>query len=348
MKYSHFLKIKPHKHFAVLIAPLFMAFSGTTIAAKCNIESSPLPTSGNITQSGTYTGSIRFQDDNLGFKTTRTFRIYFPEAYVNRANSNNTFPVLIGLHGGKIDNGCNFQDYSEFDSISHDMGNRGFIAIYPDARMTHRNNRNWGDGRSNDDKNHPNRFKTDDVGAIGEIIATLAEKYFINENQIYASGMSNGGVMAAELACNANFKYKIKGIGMVSSLMHPLQSDCSNRNVKTAIIFGEKDGIFNKGAAGKWSCGWKCDSETIGLASTTALWTNNNRCNPPLSVCVDRRGKKCRSARNERFTVSANTQCANPVAVYTIPNGRHRWHTQLDTSQEIIDVFFNSGQLLNR
>ena len=46
----------------------------------------------------------------------------------------------------------------------------------------------------------------DDVDFIDTIIELVSQKYNLNQNRIYSTGMSNGGFMSYHLACNLSSK----------------------------------------------------------------------------------------------------------------------------------------------
>lgn len=61
----------------------------------------------------------------------------------------------------------------------------------------------------------------DDLGFVTALIDELAAKYNINTNRIYAAGMSLGGFMSVELACNHSDVFA--AIATVSAVMTPTQ-----------------------------------------------------------------------------------------------------------------------------
>lgn len=115
----------------------------------------------------------------------RTFRIYVPES----ASPNVSVPLIIGLHGG-LGSGEQFAANTRFDGAAE---RGGFIAVYPDGI-----GRTWNAGRC---CGVAARTDVDDVGFISALIDELAARYEIDLARVYATGHSNGAMMALRLAC---------------------------------------------------------------------------------------------------------------------------------------------------
>lgn len=113
----------------------------------------------------------------------REYNVYVPSTL----DPNQPAPVVIALHGGQSSN-IALQQRSGFDEIAE---KEGFIVVYPNALQ-----KNWNDGR-------PEGFnpatEVDDVAFISNMITQLGEDYFIDPNQVFAMGISNGGGMAHRL-----------------------------------------------------------------------------------------------------------------------------------------------------
>ena len=73
-----------------------------------------------------------------------------------------------------------------------------FLVAYPDGL-----NRAWnvnGGGCCG----RPAREGVDDVGFIGAAVADIVKNVSIDSSRVYATGMSNGGIMSYTLACNTS------------------------------------------------------------------------------------------------------------------------------------------------
>ena len=115
-----------------------------------------------------------------------------------RAPEKSQLPVLFNFHGGG-GHGANEQGYSSMDGLAD---REAFIAVYPngtgrfDKRLL-----TWNAGTC---CAYSVIHNVDDVGFIRALIAELSLKLPIDRRRIYATGLSNGGMMAHRLAAQAS------------------------------------------------------------------------------------------------------------------------------------------------
>src|SRR4030042_1455717 len=105
-------------------------------------------------------------------------------------------PLVIVLHGG----GGTAQSTAGMTGMNVKADSSGVIAVYPN-----------GNGRVSDEKlltwnagnccGYALDNNIDDVGFIRELIDKLEKKLAIDKARIYATGISNGGMMSYRLAC---------------------------------------------------------------------------------------------------------------------------------------------------
>jgi len=107
-------------------------------------------------------------------------------------------PVVLNFHGGG-GYGANQREYSRLDVLAE---SENFIAVYPNGtgRLSGRL-LTWNAGTC---CAYSAVNKVDDVGFVRALIDRLAEKFPIDRRRIYATGMSNGGMMAHRLAAEAS------------------------------------------------------------------------------------------------------------------------------------------------
>ena len=96
------------------------------------------------------------------------------------------FPVVFAFHGGGGD-GRSMDGIIHLNPVAE---KEGFLVVYPEGV-----DQNWNDGR-------PERnADIDDVGFFDAVLADLSKHYPIDRSRVYATGMSNGGLMSFRLAC---------------------------------------------------------------------------------------------------------------------------------------------------
>ncbi len=116
---------------------------------------------------------------------TRTFHLYRPAGLTSAA------PLVVMLHGG-FGGGTQAEKSYRWDAQA-DTGR--FIIAYPDGL-----GRAWNAGGGC--CGVPGRSNVDDVGFITQMIRVIEQQAPVARARIYATGISNGGIMAYRLACD--------------------------------------------------------------------------------------------------------------------------------------------------
>jgi len=123
----------------------------------------------------------------------RTYHIHLPQA----AQSGRTLPLVLVFHGGG-GTGMGAARLYGFNQLAEAQG---FAVIYPEGR-----DRRWNDGRGATDGQWLNTVLVDDVGFVSALIDHLADTLPIDPRRVYATGMSNGGILSHRLACELSGK----------------------------------------------------------------------------------------------------------------------------------------------
>lgn len=146
-------------------------------------------TEGTIMRPGDYRYTI--QHDGL----TRQYAVHVPAGYTPATS----MPLLVALHGGG--------GSMEFQADDHRYGlitkseQEGFIAVFPNGYSKLRSGKlaTWNAGKCCGGARDNN---VDDVGFIRQVVANVTQQVNIDRKRIYATGMSNGAMMAYRLACD--------------------------------------------------------------------------------------------------------------------------------------------------
>lgn len=122
----------------------------------------------------------------------RTYRLYVP-AVVDPAGP----ALVVALHGG----GGNADQLERTIRLNRIAETEGFLVVYPDGSgrwdeilLT------WNAGNC---CGYALDQRVDDVAVLRALVEELAASYSIDRKRVYATGMSNGGMMAYRLACEA-------------------------------------------------------------------------------------------------------------------------------------------------
>jgi polyhydroxybutyrate depolymerase len=209
----------------------------------------------------------------------RTFLVYRPTTLPAAQPA----PLVVMIHGGGGTAAAAERSYG-WDAEA-DSGH--FVVAYPDGI-----NRGWSVGGG---CCHFTGSPTtdDDVAFIAQLVATLSRELPINPAQVYATGISEGGMMTYRLACQTTI---FAAIGPDSAT---LLGDCRSPAPTSVIhIHGTADSrIPYDGSAG--SGVHRIHGPAIPALNTT--WRTTDHCGPPLitgsgtvttstAACADSRG----------------------------------------------------------
>jgi polyhydroxybutyrate depolymerase len=125
---------------------------------------------------------------------SRSFSLHLPPRYAERG----PLPVLIAFHGGG-GNGSGFQRNAKLDARADELG---YAVVYPDG--SGRFGRRFLTWNAGDCCGYAMEHEIDDVGFTLAILADLARDLRLDPTRVYATGHSNGAMMAYRLAADAS------------------------------------------------------------------------------------------------------------------------------------------------
>jgi poly(3-hydroxybutyrate) depolymerase len=158
---------------------------------------------------------------------TRTFIVHAPTGLSNPS-------LVISMHGAS-GTGSQQQSMSGFDKIAD---REKFVVVYPDGIS-----------------NRWDITGTKDVNFILAIIDTMAARYQIDRNRVYATGFSMGGMLSYKLACTV--ADKIAAIGPASGYMMGGGGGCSpSRPMPIMHIHGSADDVVDFSGLASYITGW--------------------------------------------------------------------------------------------
>ncbi len=129
----------------------------------------------------------------------RHFITYIPSIY----QPSEPIPLVFNLHG-RSSTAWQQMWYGDFRDIA-DTAN--FILVHPQGLLDNTGVTHWNLGQST----------VDDIGFLNLLYSYIVSNYNINLDQVYSTGMSNGGYMSYYLACNMSDK--IAAIASVTGAM---------------------------------------------------------------------------------------------------------------------------------
>jgi polyhydroxybutyrate depolymerase len=254
----------------------------------------------------------------------RKYRLHLPPAFT----SQESLPLVFNYHGF-TSNGTQQELMSDMNAVSDTAR---FLVCYPEG-INASWNVGWVFGST-----------ADDVGFTAALIDELYGKYNIDQNRVFACGMSNGGFMSYRLACE--LPSRIAAIASVTGSMVPqaLTSCKPGRPVPVMEIHGTADNIVNYNGS---------PLIAAPIPDVLRLWQKNNGCDETPEKAEIPDVNPGDGTTTERW-VYQNCESNGQLVHYRVRNGGHTWPgseipgmvTSLDFhASTVIWQFFNSQSL---
>ncbi|MEJ7585317.1 MAG: PHB depolymerase family esterase [Acidimicrobiales bacterium] len=152
----------------------------------------------------------------------RTYRLEIPTAY----DPDEPTPLIFNFHGL----GSNAVAQSVYSSLPKLAQGMGIIVVSPDA-LSGRWRMQAADGAP-----------APDIVLVRELLADINARYCVDQDRIFAAGMSLGGLMSAEVACGIPDTFA--AIGMVTLELKPARCE----PVPALVFHGTADNTVRYGA----------------------------------------------------------------------------------------------------
>lgn len=193
---------------------------------------------------------------------TRTFHIYRPAGLSGPA------PLVVMLHGGYGD-GAQAERAYGWDAQA-DAGH--FLVVYPDGV-----GRAWNAGSC---CGRPARADIDDVSFLTAVVAAVEQQVPVDTSRVYATGMSNGAMMALRLGCETSL------FAAIAPVAGTLLTNCSHA-VPTSLlqIHGTADDRvpYNGGPGAASSVSGEPTVDGPSIEAVNMTWRTIDGCQPPTS-----------------------------------------------------------------
>ncbi len=236
----------------------------------------------------------------------RSYFIHLPPGY----DASKPAPVVLAFHGA----GTNAPIMALSSGLSSKADEAGFIAVYPNGTGEGDLLLVWNAGgyRGPNARNRP-----DDVAFVAALLDDLETVVDVDPKRVYATGMSNGGMMCYRLA--ADLSDRIAAVAPVSGTM--AVDKCRPKRPVAVIHFhGTADKLVPfEGASERTAkfLSFKSVEETI------RIWAKLNGCSPEAAVTQlpDTADDGC----TVKKAVYGPGKEGTVVTLYTIEGGGHTW-----------------------
>ena len=178
----------------------------------------------------------------------------------NPPDREGALPLVIVFHGFG-GNGDGIRLHTQFDVVARQFG---FRVAYPDAYS------DWAEGC---DCSQADLDGVDDVLFTSDLIDAVDEELGVDRTRVFATGFSQGGLMAYKLACDLSDE--LAGVAAVAASMAvPLAEYCSPAEaIPLMVLLGTEDTRF------PWEGAYDRGVESMMSAdSTMRFWAAANGC----------------------------------------------------------------------
>jgi polyhydroxybutyrate depolymerase len=227
----------------------------------------------------------------------RTYLVHLPPGY----NGKTPLPLVLVLHGATESP----ENVERLSGMSEKADRENFIAVYPRGTGTLPT---WNSGAC---CAYAMKEHIDDVAFFHALLDKLQNQYAIDAKRIYATGISNGGMMSYRLACEMS-----DTIAAISPVEGSQDIACTPAHPVSVIVFhGTADHLvpFNGGST-PYQMGSKRSDTPV--AETVAFWVKQDGCSAIAKHEVSS------EVRVDKYSACKD---GSAVELYAIQGGHHMW-----------------------
>jgi polyhydroxybutyrate depolymerase len=234
----------------------------------------------------------------------RTYLVHVPKGYDPKTPTS----VVLALHGAAM-NGSMMVWFSGLNKTSD---KEGFIVVYPSGTSTGPL-LTW---NASGFKGKRAEGRADDVAFIGKLLDDLGTVVKVDENRVYACGMSNGGMMCYRLA--AELSDRIAAIAPVAGTI-AIEESKPKRPVPVIHFHGSQDNMVPfEMKKGKTRSFMKLKS----VEESIQTWVKLNGCDEkPKTDVLSKVGDEMKVTRS----VYGGGKNGAEVVLIVIEGGGHTW-----------------------
>jgi len=236
----------------------------------------------------------------------RTFVRYTPDSVLL---ARKRAPVVFLLHGaGGV--AAHLAPYVGLNAVAD---REHFIVVYPQGIE-----KVWNDGRDPGDKASHKRGSEDDAAFLNLLADGLVADGVADPERIYLAGISNGGFMALNLACNPDSRFAAIA-SVIASLPEKAKPACTPRRaVPVLMINGTADPLVHYDGSAS-NTGIKGN---LPVPATAQFFAELNQCGTATELSIDPRDTSDETRVSQR--VWHGCRDGSGVALYTISGGGHQ------------------------
>jgi polyhydroxybutyrate depolymerase len=262
----------------------------------------------------------------------RDWLVHVPEKWDGKS----ALPVVMALHGGAghADSarkltcaGGNEGDASCLDALAD---KEGFATVYPngvpgdpieDARTW---NAGGGDAGFQCVSGSACSSASDDVKYVDTVIAEVSRALVVDDDRVFATGISDGGAMVERMACELSTKIaSIAPVAAGNQVAEVQGCDSIARAIPVLEIHGTKDPCWNF-VQGKGACLQNDGGVKVGVDETMKGWIARDGCTGSVTTTAVADADKSDGTTTTRETHSGCVD-GGVVELLKVDGGGHTW-----------------------
>lgn len=167
--------------------------------------------------------------------------------------------------------------------------------------------------------------RDEDIEYVHDILDDLDERYSIDREQVFASGLSNGGGMAAALACHS--PETVAGVvGVAGAYYDPTVTDCAKGQVPTLLIHADDDPVV------AYEGGNRHGADFQSVDAVLHTFGERNGCD--MTAVTEQDDAVMNS------TVHTPADCDVATSVVKVHGGGHDWFQAPSATNLAVNFFF--------
>jgi polyhydroxybutyrate depolymerase len=250
-------------------------------------------------------GDTTYTIDHDGLK--RSYLVHVPTGY----DASKPMPLLVSLHGGGAS--MNYQASDENYGQVSKADRAGFIVVFPNGYSRQGASGKLATWNAGDCCGPARDQNVDDVGFIRKMLDNLHKQLNIDRQKVFATGMSNGGLMAHRLACEMSDTFK--AIAPVAGTDNTKSCNPKNPVSVLQIHAQNDDHLPFKGGMGDKSMG-RAVTNFTSVPESISRWVKRDACSPAPKRVLEKQGAYC-----DRYSCQGNTA----VELCVTETGGHSW-----------------------
>ena len=237
----------------------------------------------------------------------RKVLIHLPKGF----DASKPAPLVLAFHGG----GGHAEHMAENYGLTQKADEAGFVVAFPNgySKLPGGKFATWNAGGCCGDARDRN---SDDVAFARAVVAAVQARFKTDPARVFATGMSNGGMMSHRLACEAADMFR--AVAAVAGT--DATASCSPSRPIAVLHIHAKDDTHVLFTGGAGADAFRNTSKVMNFVSvpeTISRWTQRNQCTAPPQRVLDKPGAYCEATRG----------CAGGVQVElcVTERGGHSW-----------------------